>query len=174
MCLIVESSITFRCFREPGHALELQHRAQWLLSNEEPRNPRPPPASSGIDLFLPPHPWDFLAFYPPTIAHPDHPPPPLRVCCPPTARPIQSRRVQSLDPTVWICLSHPLVQRNTQQSPSLHVCQSPLSHMKGERGSERRGGGGVMKTKKNPRKQLHAPPLSEPCASGFPAPESVN
>lgn len=120
--------------------------------------------------FLLSHRWDFLASYPPTIAHS-----PTSVCCTPMVLP--SKRAQSLDPTVWICLSHPLVQEHTT-IPFIACLSVPFfPHIKGERAGERvteKWRGVTKNKKKNPRKQLHAPPLYEPCASGFPAPESVN
>lgn len=108
-----------------------------------------------MDLFFLSHPWDFLASYPPTITHS-----PTSVCCTPMALP--SERAQSLDPTVWTCLSHPLVQEHTT-IPFIACLSVPFfPHMKGERAGERvtEKWKGVTKTKKKIQGNNYMPLLS--------------
>lgn len=131
-----------------------------LRGATEEQHPCQPCVSSGTDLFLLSHPWDFLASYHRTLPH--------ECVLYPNGPPIQKSTVarpHSLD--LFISPTCP----GTDNNP-LH-CMFVSPERAGERVTEKWRG--VTKTKKkNPRKQLHAPPLYEPCASGFPAPESVN
>lgn len=94
----------------------------------------------------------------------------------PSAPPIQKSAVarpHSLD--LFISPTCPVEHTTISFIACLSVLFFP--HIKGESGraSHREVERGLRKqNKKNPRKQLHAPPLYELCASGFPAPESVN
>lgn len=124
------------------------------------------------------HPRDSLAFYPPLHQNGPHPsystdPRPIlppHVCCSPLlslSHPDEpADRPYSLD-----LFTSPTCPAEHTTIPFIACLSAPFSEIKEEK--ERRGRGGY-KNKKNQGNNYIAPPPHEPCASGFPALDSVN